>query len=79
MVHVFTCNGTGGSACSILCDAEGMTAVEMQSVARDHGHESGCVSGRPGDWDRCDGTGLRLAPELTSRCVIHANIREMSA
>ncbi len=43
LLHVFTFEGAGGNPTSIVCDADGMAPVAMQSVARDHGHESGFV------------------------------------
>jgi PhzF family phenazine biosynthesis protein len=43
MVSVFTFDGHGGNPCPIILDARGMSAADMQEVARRHGHESGFV------------------------------------
>ena len=42
-VNVFTHGGAGGNPCPLVADARGMSAGEMQAVARAHGHESGFV------------------------------------
>lgn len=47
LVHVFMVDGAGGNPCPIVCDANEMTAKEMQSLARDHGYESGFVLSPP--------------------------------
>jgi PhzF family phenazine biosynthesis protein len=52
IVRVFTHQGLGGNPCPIVCSADGMTDAQMQSVARDHGLESGFVlSSRSGEFD----------------------------
>ncbi|MDA7949443.1 MAG: PhzF family phenazine biosynthesis protein [Hyphomicrobiaceae bacterium] len=43
LLNVFTHEGAGGNPCPIVCDADGLSDADMQSVARDHGHESGFV------------------------------------
>jgi PhzF family phenazine biosynthesis protein len=43
MVSVFTFDGHGGNPCPVVPDARGMSAADMQEVARRHGHESGFV------------------------------------
>ena len=42
-VNVFTHQGKGGNPCPLVVDAKGMSADEMQAVARKYGHESGFV------------------------------------
>lgn len=42
-VSVFTCQGEGGNPCPIVADARGMSAADMQDVARQYGHEAGFV------------------------------------
>lgn len=42
-VNVFTHRGKGGNPCPLVVDAKGMSADEMQAVARKYGHESGFV------------------------------------
>lgn len=42
-VDVFTFDGAGGNPCPIVLDARGMSAADMQEVARRYGHESGFV------------------------------------
>ena len=43
LVSVFTRDGSGGNPCPIVLDAHGMSAADMQEVARRYGHESGFV------------------------------------
>jgi PhzF family phenazine biosynthesis protein len=43
VVNVFTQDGSGGNPCPVVAEGTGMSAAEMQDVARRHGHESGFV------------------------------------
>jgi len=43
LVNVFTHRGAGGNPCPLVCQADGMSDSDMQSVAQTHGHESGFV------------------------------------
>lgn len=43
LVSVFTYDGRGGNPCPIVPDARGMSAADMQAVARHYGYESGFV------------------------------------
>jgi PhzF family phenazine biosynthesis protein len=43
IVDVFTHGGQGGNPCPVVLDAAGMTAVQMQDVARRYCHESAFV------------------------------------
>ena len=71
-VHVFTFEDGGGNPTSIVCDADGMTPVAMQSVARDHGHESGFVLS--GDASEFDYTFRFWVPNHEMEMCAHATI-----
>lgn len=43
LVSVFTFEGRGGNPCPIVVDGQELAPVDMQAVARQHGHESGFV------------------------------------
>src|SRR5579862_2044454 len=43
VLSVFTFGGRGGNPCPVVTDARGMSAADMQDVARRYGHEAGFV------------------------------------
>ncbi|MEP9350414.1 PhzF family phenazine biosynthesis isomerase [Xanthobacter sp. KR7-225] len=42
-VNVFTLSGQGGNPCPVVADAQGMSAHDMQAIAKHYGHEAGFV------------------------------------
>ena len=72
LVSVFTVDGQGGNPCPIVVDASGMSASEMQDVARRHGHESGFVL--PAQSDDFDATFRFFVPNHEMEMCGHATI-----
>ncbi len=72
LVSVFTVDGQGGNPCPIVVDASGMSASEMQDVARRHGHESGFVL--PPESDDFDATLRFFVPNHEMEMCGHATI-----
>lgn len=72
LVSVFTVDGQGGNPCPIVVDASGMSASEMQDVARRHGHESGFVL--PPESDDFDATFRFFVPNHEMEMCGHATI-----
>jgi len=72
LVSVFTLDGAGGNPCPVVLDADGMSAADMQGVARHHGHESGFVL-RP-DSDDFDFSFRFFVPNHEMEMCGHATI-----
>jgi PhzF family phenazine biosynthesis protein len=72
MVSVFTFDGRGGNPCPVVLDARGMSAADMQEVARHHGLESGFVL--PADRDDHDYSFRFFVPNHEMEMCGHATI-----
>lgn len=72
-LRVFAAGPNGGNPLSVVVDAQGMSPVEMQAVAANHGHESGFVF-PASEASGCDFEFVFWVPEHEMEMCGHATV-----